>query len=380
MTLLRTLLVSFVITGLVACGGSKPGQSNAVKSVVVQPTALHKTLYFTGIVQPLKESTLTIPMDAVVETMHFRYGQQVNKGDVVYTLKSAELQRQYNEVLTEYLKAKDTFSMAKAKFTGTQNLWKEGLLAKNNYLSEKSNVDTTRVSLIQASRKLSEMLEKMGDNAPEDLTALSIAEFDKVRSALNSKHNLIQLKAPSAGVLLYPPKSGDDKVERLTVGSAVKNGQLIALIGDLRGIRVEIDVPEVDIDKIHVGMPAAVSGVAFAKERLQGKLVTINAQASTASGSALPSFTAIVQVEELNPEQQAKMKVGMSASIELEMETHDKLSIPIAAVHFDHGKTVVKLATPDGKTHLQPVTTGPAQADQVVIETGLKPGDNVLYE
>ena len=48
--------------------------------------------------------------------------------------------------MTDYLKAKDSDTIAKAKFTGTQDLWGSGLLSKNNYLSEKSNVVDKLVS------------------------------------------------------------------------------------------------------------------------------------------------------------------------------------------------------------------------------------------
>ncbi|WP_232220322.1 efflux RND transporter periplasmic adaptor subunit [Legionella tunisiensis] len=91
---------------------------------------MQKTLYFSGTIQPLQESTLTSPMDAIVETMHYHYGQLVKKGDIVVTLNSTDLQRQYNDTLTEYLKAKDNFTVAKAKFIGTQELWDAGLLSK----------------------------------------------------------------------------------------------------------------------------------------------------------------------------------------------------------------------------------------------------------
>ncbi len=74
----------------------------------------------------------------------------------------------------------------------------------------------------------------------------------------------------------------------MTVGSTIKSGQVIALIGDLKGISVEIDVPEIDIDKIRPGMQATISGVAFGRHQLKGKLVAVNAQASNTSTEDYP--------------------------------------------------------------------------------------------
>ena len=376
----KWLLLVIFSSFMLACGGNTPHKKPVLKTCIVKTESIHKTLYFTGTVQPLQEYTLTSPIDAVVDVVHYHYGQPVKKDQVVFTLNSVELQKQYNETLTEYLKAKDSYSVARAKFTGTEDLWQAGLLSKNNYLSEKSSLNTARVTLMQATHKLSEMLEKMGDGTYRDLSHLSFAEFDKVRSALTGKHNLVQLKSPSDGLLLYPPKGSDDKASRITVGSTIKAGQALALIGDLSGIRVEIDVPEVDIDKIRIKMPAIIHGVAFAKQELKGQLLAINAQASTGNGGSLPSFTAIVEVKALDADQIERVKVGMSASIELAVDTSDKLMVPIAAVGQKNGQSVVNIVGKRGAITQRVVITGAAHADKVVIDSGLKAGDVISYD
>lgn len=377
---LNRLVLVLVIVNLLACDGEKQQKTSSQTTYTVKAQPLHKTLHFTGTIQPLRESTLTSPLEAVVETMHFHYGQMVKKGEVVLTLNSAELQKQYNDTLTEYLKAKDSYSIAKAKFVGTKELWNAGLMAKNNYLSERSNVDTAHVTLMQATRKLTEMIEKTDEHSAPNLSALSLADFDKVRKVLTSNHNMIQLKAPGDGVMLYPPKAGDDKATRVGVGSAVKPGQVIALIGDLQGISVEIDVPEIDIDKIKSGMKAKISGVAFGKHQLEGALVAVNAQASNSSGGGLPSFTAVVEVGQLTAEQQAWIKVGMSAAIELSVDSMEQLLIPIAAVSREKGRSIVKILNAKSQVEKRVITTGSAQADTVVVETGLKEGDVIVYD
>lgn len=378
-TYCKRFLLLLIAMVLVGCGrGSSTHQP--FKQVVVHAQTVHKQLYFTGTIEPIRELALATPMDGVVEQMHFHYGQPVEKNKIVFVLNSAELQKQYNETLTEFLKMKDSYSVAKAKFIGTEDLWQAGLLSKNNYVSEQSSLNNARVSLMQATRKLSEMLEKMGDGTYQDLSKLSFAQFDKVQQALAGNHNLIHLRAPASGLLLYPPKASDDKNGRITVGSSVKAGQGLALIGDLSGIRVEIDVPEVDIDKIKLQMVAVVRGVAFPNEALKGELVAINAEALAGSGNALPSFKAVVEVKSLTPHQQALLKVGMSAAIELAVDSKDKFLVPIEAIIQRRGKPYVQLLDAKGKIHERQVTIGAAQADNVEIESGLSEGDVVLYE
>ncbi|MFI4962494.1 MAG: efflux RND transporter periplasmic adaptor subunit [Legionellales bacterium] len=376
----KTLGSALLVLLLSACGSKDTHKTASATAYEVKPMPLHKSLHFTGTIQPLKEHTLSSPMEAVVETMNYHYGQRVHKGDVVMTLSSNELQKQYNDTLTEYLKAKDNYTIAKAKFVGTQDLWKSGLLPRNNYLSEKSSVDTSRVTLMQSRGKLKDLLEKMEDTQSKNLSDLRLADFDKVQKILSAHHNVIHLKAPGDGVLLYPPKSGEDKATRITVGSTLKPGQVIALVGDLKGISIEIDVPEIDIDTIKPGMSATISGVAFGTHHLKGKLVAVNAQASATSNAGLPSFTALVEVSSLLPEEQHWIKVGMSAAIELRVDSTNQLLVPIAAVKREKGNSFVILRLPNKSTEKRIITTGSAQADSVVVESGLKAGDVVIYD
>lgn len=379
MMFLKSILLALLALWISGCSQAHK-RSNTLQSYIVKAQTLHKVLHFSGTIAPIKESTVVSPLDAVVETMNVHYGQRVKKGEVLLTLTSSELQKQYNDTLTEYLKAKDSYSIAQAKFVGTQDLWHSGLLSKNNYLSEQSALATARITLMQQTRKLTALLENMDEEGGLNLSALSLSDFSKIKTALTAAHNVIHLKAANDGVMLYPPKSGDDKATRIGVGSSIKAGQVIALIGDLSGVGVEIEVPEVDIDKIHAGMRARVSGIAFGAHHLEGHLIGVNAQASNTSGGSLPSFNALVEVKKLKSAEQALIKVGMSATIELQVDNHKQLIIPIAALTRKRGATQVQVKTASGAVETRVITTGAALADSVVVETGLKEGDVVLYE
>lgn len=363
---------------LCACSSDKPA-AHKPQSFTLQPQTMETELHFTGTIQPIHENTISTPVEAVVETMYFHYGQPVKKDDVIMVLNSAELQKQYNEVITEYLKAKDGYYLAKAKFSGTQDLWEAGLLPKNNYLHEKSSLDNAHITLLQASRQLVEMGEKMQDNSLKKISSLTLAEFEKISQALEKGHNLIKLRAPTAGILLYPPASSDDKLKRVVVGSSLKAGQVVALVGDLNGLKVEIEIPEIDIHKIYTGMPAFIQGVAFGGQILQGKIIAINAQASPVHGSALPAFNAIIAINNISKEQQRFVKVGMSATIILKMSQPNTLLVPIAALKQLQGKSVVTVRQSDGSLQQREISTGQAKAEDVLVTAGLQAGETIVY-
>lgn len=375
---MRKLALGLSLIMVTACGSQPSPKTSLLKTCIASKKSLHDNLHFSGNIQPLHENTVVSPGDAVVESMHYHYGQRIKKGEIIMVLNSTELQKQYHDTLTEYLKAKDSYILTKAKFIGTQDLWEAGLIAKNNYLSEKSGIASTRMALLQASQKLKEMSEKMEDSQAKNLSLLNLAEFDKISQAFEKKHNLIYLRARADGILLEAPKTGEDN-SRITTGSQVKSGQVLGLIGDLSGLSIEIDIPEVDIHKVHVGMPAQVEGVAFGGQNLQGNVVAINAQASANQGGGLPSFHALVEVKKLTPDQQAWVKVGMSAAITLTTEDQQALVIPIAALKQEKGESVVQIKNADGSLGSRVVVTGAAQADQVLVSAGLKEGDVLVY-
>lgn len=364
---------------LFSCGKPEKDSADALQTVTVKPSVVHTTLHFSGIIQPLRENTIISPINGVVETMHFHFGERINEGAVILTINSAELQKQYNDSLTDYLKAKDSYNIAKAKFVGSKNLWDSGLLAKNTFISEKSTLNNAKIALIQGEQKLKEIALQANDQSLDNLTTLNIADFKDIQTVLNKKHNQVNLTAAFDGILLYPPKTENAKSERIVPGSAVKSGQVIGLIGDLSGVAIDIDIPEIDIEKISTHMKAKVTGVALGKTVLQGEVVAVNAQASEASGNSLPSFRAVIEVKQLAPAQQSQIKVGMSASVELSVEGKEQLLIPIAAVKQQNNQSVVQLKEPDGTVRSVRITTGGALTDQVAVLSGLKSGDVLVF-
>lgn len=377
---LQSLGVLFLSGITLACHQQSSHLKPALKSYIVQETMTQKILHYPGSIQPLIENLVITPMEAIIETIHAHYGQSVKKDQILFTLNSAELQRRYNETLINYLKTKNSYNMARTKFIGTQELWKAGLLSNNNYTSEKSSLLTERIALMQAAQNLYSLFEQMDVDEWSKWKNLSLTQFEKVRFALNEKHHQIQLKSPSDGVLLYSPKSDDNASLRVHTGMSIKSGQVLGLIGDMRGIRVEIDIPEVDINDVKLGMIATIHGIAFNKQSLSGRLVAVSAQALVKGNDGLPSFTAIVEVNGLSREQQALIKVGMGCEVELAGERAQSLLVPIVAIKPENGHGLVRVLTKDKHVEQRTIFTGAVWQDKVVVASGLRVGDVVVYE
>lgn len=379
---MRRLIFMMVLLSLGSCGQADKKQtaSKPIHEMVIEEKTVYSDLYFSGTVEPYSQVALTSPVDAVVTEKKFNYGQSVKAGQVLVVMDSSQMQKEYSGLLAEYLKAKDIFDTSQAKFVGTQNLWQAGLIPKNNYISERSSLNNANVSFLQAREKLSNMLAKLQVNDGGQLFTLDISQTDAVNEALKRQYNVVALRAQKKGLILQPPKEGD-KSNKLSVGGSVKRGQTLALIGDMSGISIPINISEVDLEKIHVGQRANVSGVAFSGLQLTGYVSQVNYQAThtQSNGSGLPVFGATVVVPKLSVKQAQQIRVGMSAKIKLIIESPHVIEVPIEAVQRHGGQTFISKLKPSGKTEKVAVVTGATQINKVIITSGLKPGDKIQY-
>ena len=88
-------------------------------------------------IKPLSLTSVSTPFDSVIVEKKVSFGQTVKKGDLLFVIESSELEKEYDQVLAGYLKAKDDLSTGVSKFSGTDDLWKLGLISKNEYVLQK---------------------------------------------------------------------------------------------------------------------------------------------------------------------------------------------------------------------------------------------------
>lgn len=388
---LQTVISPLLVMGLVlplllsGCDNDKAKTATKIKqrSETISKSSVSSSLYFGGVISPLSQTAISAPSNGVVKQMHFSYGQAVKKGDLMFVLQSAQLQKDYDTALTNYLKAKDALSVAESKFVGTLELWKAGLIPRNTFQSEQSALSTARISLYQAQQVL-ELLLKQSDIERElnVLKNLKISDTKKVESALARNLNRIELRAKRDGIVLKPPSSGGGSGDKkIQVGSQVKDSEVLALIGDLRGLAINITVSEIDIDKVHPGMKAIVQSVAYPELTIKALVEQVSSQAASTSGlsGGLPTFQARIMVPKLDEAAQKLIKVGMSAKVQLKTATREVLLVNVDAVYQKNGNNMVNVDN-NGVIEERPITTGRVERNKVIVLDGLKAGEKIVWD
>ncbi len=358
----------------------KSASETMPKTMVVEAKPNQIVLFFKAKIEPIKETNISSPIDAVIKTLNFTYGQRVNKGQLLMTLISDQLKKDYQETLTAFLKAKADYHNQNIKSEGIEELWEIQALSKNQYIEEKQQITNYYLSYRQAELRLKELAEKANDQKLTDLLKLNIDEINKIELALAANSGEMNLIAPSDGIALYPEKTSNDNnaSSRILEGTAVKAGQGLLEIGDMSGLALYINVNEININTIKPEQKVTITGVAFPGITLHGQVKEVDVQAKSNTTSGLPTFPVKIEIPQLSEQELQKIHVGMSAEVKLIIEQPPSIRIPLKALIEQDNKAFVKIRASDGDIKTIEVIPGNTAISDVIILNGLQPGDKIV--
>ncbi|MHB1947534.1 MAG: efflux RND transporter periplasmic adaptor subunit [Gammaproteobacteria bacterium] len=370
------------ITFLAACGSSdKSKRAGKQEIVTLESQPLATTLYYSGIIQPLKTVVVTSPADGVVQEMLFHYGDQIKEGEKLFTISSEKFQTDYKTALMAYIKAKNEFNTSHSQLMQSEFLHKNQLISDDEFKTKQSGFYNAQLAQLQAKETLNAMLKQLTVQG-FSIDELNIENIDKITQALNSQGDSQKLRvaSPTAGVVLLPTKSDNDtETKKIGKGDQVKQGDVLAVIGDTSGVTIRVSVNEFNINQLQIGQKVKVTGAAFPDYILEGKISGIDRQAQ-ASASGMPTFPIEIIVPILPPKSRSVIHIGMSAKVEIHVEGEPQITVPIPAIIEKDGRTFVSAKDlKTGKIRQVPVKTGQTTADAVAIESSLKVGDQVVF-
>lgn len=370
-------LSCLILTLMLAACSREPALKNAHYETV-QPRSSASTLYYSGSIQPIKSLVIPSPVDGVVVDMPVQYGDAVDTGKMLFMLSSAKFFTDYKTALMQYVKAKSDFEASKSQLSEGDFLHKNQLISDDDYKVKKANYYSNQLVLLQAKDALELLLTQM-DIKGVDLYKLSISDVDKIDQAmhLQKKSESLRILSPAEGVLLGATKNDDDS-KKINKGDVVKQGDVLAVIGDMSGISVKIKVNELTVNQLHIGQKVKVTGIAFPDYVLDGSISRVDRQAESGS-SGIPSFAVEVSVPKLTKPEQDAIHVGMSAKVEINLSDEARIMIPINALVEKNGATYVqRLDQKAGNIANVLVRTGKSTPDAVTVLSGLNAGDKIV--
>lgn len=300
----------------------------------------------------------------------------LNRSEISNTIK--DLEDNYETSVTNYTKtALDTaitlrtlrdeiinqkFAVEEAKILLDQSIYEPP-----------ATIRQYQISLEKAERTLAQSLDNYK-------IKLRTAEADMQTVATEKNKNERKLKEARevmSQFTIYSPKSGmvvyhkDWDGSKIGIGSSINAWEpIVAELPDLSKMISKTYVNEVDVSKIKVGQPVAISIEAFPDKEYTGIVESVANIGEQISGSNAKVYEVIINVNEYDSILRPAMTTVNNINTERIAES---LFVPIEGVFFENGTSFVYTA----HGTKQEVKVGKSNDNEIIITEGLSKGDKI---
>ncbi|AIE87533.1 RND family efflux transporter MFP subunit [Fimbriimonas ginsengisoli Gsoil 348] len=305
-------------------------------------------------------------------------GRVVDSAKLVLDLAKVRLQAAKDNLAhlesaqrAEMSKATESIEQARAALRRAQANAYTPETKRQEYLSAVAEMAKAKAAL-----KDPAMLEKQRDQSQA-----TVAQLRSVLSDSNRQLNETEIRAPISGIVTKKLL----QVGELATGlSTFSSGSTIVKIEDRSSMKVKLDINEIDMAKLKVGMAADIDVDAIPNHVYHG-VVTKIAPASKEPATGQASADAVVKYEvEINlRDADAKLRSGMSAKCTVDViRKNNVLVVPIDHVIREGRKSFVEItpANPKAKgakPERREIKTGAQTGALVEIVSGLVEGDQI---
>ena len=194
---------------------------------------------------------------------------------------------------------------------------------------------------------------------PKDIAAAE-ARVDAIKSTLA----LAKLEAPFKGTITEV---------RSKVGDQVTSGTVTFRIDDLTHLLVDLDVPEVDINRVEVGQSATITFDAIQRKEYTGEVTKVARVG--ADGEGVVNFTVTIELLDADED----VKPGMTAAVNIiTSKLEDVLLVPNRAVRLKNDQRVVYKQTENGPEAVDITIGATSDSYSEIIKGDITAGDTII--
>lgn len=200
-------------------------------------------------------------------------------------------------------------------------------------------------------------------SASEEAMSVALSEFQQAQAMVNAD------KAMLDKYIIRAPFAGQIGIWQVDIGELVRPGDPLVTLTDWQPSYIDFMLPAKVLSSIHVGDAAQFTTASFNNRIWNGKVTAIDPQLDPATRS--------VRLRALVGNRDGKLVPRLYGQITVIKPLPPQLLIPQEAIIYDpKGSSVYVLQK--NMTKLQPIKLGPRQGNDVVVEHGLKAGDEVV--
>ena len=355
-----TLAVGTLALSAAACNSSEPTAAAAttpvehrvdVPALTVGVADIESTLQISGNLMPQTRVGVLSKLPGTLSRVAVDIGDRVRAGQVVATLDRREIDAQVDAAAATVNVARAGIESAEAALANASLE-----LDRNRNLFERGAVPRQRLDTAETARRAS--------GAQRDLANANLAQAEAALRRARELQRDATLTSPIDGVI----------VERnYDAGSLVGPGDKpIVAVADLRVMKLEAGVSELEAGRVRVGMPVRVSVQARPGDVFDGRLAAIAPEVDARNRH----FAIEVRV----PNPASVLLSGMYGSAAIPLERAEQVvAVPRDAVTTRNGARVA-LKIDNDTIREVPVTEGLANAAVVQIAAGLQSGDTIVSD
>jgi multidrug efflux system membrane fusion protein len=324
----------------------KPGAAVTVPVQTAKPSAENVPVYLAGLgtVQAFNTITVKTRVDGQLQTVAFREGQRVKKGDLLAVIDPRPFQAAVDEASAKI--QQDEADLANAQY----------LLAKDQRLG-KQGITTEEVTETQQSQ-VNQLIAQLAQDKAAKASADVSLSFTQIRSPIDGR----------TGIRLID--------EGNQVQTTDTNG--IVIITQTQPISVISTLREDDLGAIRSALQKGVVPVTALSSDLStklgdGTLSVVDNIIDQSSGTIRIKSEFENEADSLWPGQFVTLKVRGST-------LSNALTVPSAALQRGADGFFVYVVGPDASVSVRKVTPGPIEQDRAVITSGLSVSDVVVTE
>ena len=319
-------------------------QMSHVQVVTVQPTTLTRSLRLTGAVayNNFRTTPVITQVSGPVSRIVVVPGEKVHKGQPMLYVASPD----YSQLRTNYLKAKNAYSLAQKTNARAQDLYQHHAIAVKD-------VEQAESAEVQAG----------GDLAAVEaaLKVMGISDPDALMKA-----------PPSFEVPVLAPIGGEVVDQLVSVGQLLQPGTTQCFtISDISTVWVLVNVYQKDLPYVRIGDPVAIQTDTY-PDVFHGRI-------SYVAASLDPSTRTLqARIETANPGEKLKKDIYVTATVQAG-KIENAIAVPDSAVLRDsENQPFVYTEVSPNQFGRRPVTLGESLQGQTQITAGLQPGDRLI--
>jgi len=339
----KTLLIGFIVVTLASCGSKKEEVQIDLRTVRHETIELKspvEALSFSGDIKSAVEPEVSFRVSGNVETMNFKLGQSVKKGEVLATLDKIDYEIQLRKAESSYESARASQIEAQSSYNRIKELYQNDSVSKSEFDSAKARMDSTSASLKVASEGIKYAKRQL--------------KYTELKSSID----------------------GTVAVKVSEVNENVAAGQPVYILNTDTDLEAISFVPESAIGQINIGSQVNIHAGALGKSYL-GEVVEVGTS-SLQYGSTYPVKVSILGTH-------VNLRSGMSVVVDFnrdKLNEKDKIFIPLNVILKDANENYVFIVEKDGEdigvVKKVKVKTGMVTNKGLEILDGLSEGDELI--